>query len=374
MNHNIFNYATSELSQDAFICWLVSWVNGTNRELKALALDFIKTLLEMHAIEFPNVENLEKVEIQKQYLNIDVLLRLYFRNDRIVQIIIEDKTNTSFHDNQLRVYMDRIENKKIENIQTIGIYYKTGFVFDDEKSDVEKNGYTVFTKDRMYQVIKRHMSHIQSEILYNYFEYLESLIMEERKIEVKMEEIIQNDRMHDADEILKSQIGQWIFMKKIFQHDIKGWQYNGSSMGRPWTQYCILEQIIFKQLPDAIFYRMDSRNEGYYLSVRQYLNFVSRATKQFLETEDEAELIQDKMKRLDRLKKCYRSSLDCEVLNHCEFRLVEGTISNRGRKESEIGVFFINKDNSFRKIISFTNAFNNVFKSYINKEFGVSIE
>lgn len=27
MENNIFKYATKELSQDAFICWLVEWIN-----------------------------------------------------------------------------------------------------------------------------------------------------------------------------------------------------------------------------------------------------------------------------------------------------------------------------------------------------------
>ena len=31
---NLFDYATSELSQDAFICWLVSWINHKEENLK----------------------------------------------------------------------------------------------------------------------------------------------------------------------------------------------------------------------------------------------------------------------------------------------------------------------------------------------------
>ena len=46
--NNIFNFATSELSQDAFICWLCNWVNfddndlsENEKKLKVLATDFI---------------------------------------------------------------------------------------------------------------------------------------------------------------------------------------------------------------------------------------------------------------------------------------------------------------------------------------------
>jgi hypothetical protein len=32
MEPNLFNYATSELSQDAFICWLIAWADSSQIE------------------------------------------------------------------------------------------------------------------------------------------------------------------------------------------------------------------------------------------------------------------------------------------------------------------------------------------------------
>jgi hypothetical protein len=40
---NLFHYATSELSQDAFICWLLDWANPDNKE-KDEALCALKKL------------------------------------------------------------------------------------------------------------------------------------------------------------------------------------------------------------------------------------------------------------------------------------------------------------------------------------------
>jgi hypothetical protein len=34
MKPNIFKYATSELSQDAFICWLLAWAKDENKSLQ----------------------------------------------------------------------------------------------------------------------------------------------------------------------------------------------------------------------------------------------------------------------------------------------------------------------------------------------------
>ena len=35
--NNVFKYATNELSQDAFICWLVNYINTDEEEYKIVA-------------------------------------------------------------------------------------------------------------------------------------------------------------------------------------------------------------------------------------------------------------------------------------------------------------------------------------------------
>lgn len=68
---NLFHYATSELSQDAFICWLLAHGMEEHQAedplLCACALDFIRRV--------PGLENAQQIdEIKQQYLNIDVLV------------------------------------------------------------------------------------------------------------------------------------------------------------------------------------------------------------------------------------------------------------------------------------------------------------
>ena len=53
MNNNLFRYATSELSQDAFICWLLSYaIKDCNKDeaLTNCAKDFIRFFI-------PELEN-----------------------------------------------------------------------------------------------------------------------------------------------------------------------------------------------------------------------------------------------------------------------------------------------------------------------------
>nr|WP_310788039.1 hypothetical protein [Fusobacterium nucleatum] len=62
MKNNLFTFATSELSQDAFICWCLNWINYPNEILYPMAKDIFSNLLK----EEKNLENKE-IEIRKQY-------------------------------------------------------------------------------------------------------------------------------------------------------------------------------------------------------------------------------------------------------------------------------------------------------------------
>lgn len=50
-NNNIFKYATKELSQDAFICYCINYINYPNSSLYKLGIDMLEQIL------YPNIEN-----------------------------------------------------------------------------------------------------------------------------------------------------------------------------------------------------------------------------------------------------------------------------------------------------------------------------
>ena len=113
---NLFQYATSELSQDAFICWLLA--HGKKKHQKedsllcACALDFIR--------QIPGLEHATQIdEIKRQYLKIDVLVIV----DGI-HIIIEDKTYTNVHGDQIAVYKDKLVKEGISADRIRTVYYK----------------------------------------------------------------------------------------------------------------------------------------------------------------------------------------------------------------------------------------------------------
>lgn len=51
MKNNLFTFATSELSQDAFICWCLNWINYPNEILYPMAKDIFLNLLKEENLE-----------------------------------------------------------------------------------------------------------------------------------------------------------------------------------------------------------------------------------------------------------------------------------------------------------------------------------
>ena len=75
---NLFEYATSELSQDASICWLISWASSeyasSDPALHKCAVSLLKTFFKKHSRKFS--KKIESVEIDKQKNNIDILVTI----------------------------------------------------------------------------------------------------------------------------------------------------------------------------------------------------------------------------------------------------------------------------------------------------------
>ncbi|MBR5730077.1 MAG: PD-(D/E)XK nuclease family protein, partial [Prevotella sp.] len=119
---NLFDYATSELSQDAFILWLLNWANieykKYDEELNLTAQRFVKMLLgQEHDISVTSVKT------YKQQNNIDVFAII---NEKFA-LIIEDKVNTGTHDDQLKRYKEWISNhNEYKNLALECVYLKTG--------------------------------------------------------------------------------------------------------------------------------------------------------------------------------------------------------------------------------------------------------
>lgn len=173
LKNNLFTYATSELSQDAFLGWLISFADddclNNNRDLHDCSKKFLCSII-------PELENksIHIDKIDKQYEHIDVLVTI---ND-YYKLIIEDKTYTQDHDNQLKRYKEKIEND-FPDYKVIGLYYITGFQSD--YSEVLAANYQKINRTQMLEILKPFNKKIENQIWKDYYIFLDDFENEVNK-------------------------------------------------------------------------------------------------------------------------------------------------------------------------------------------------
>jgi len=165
---NIFSFATSELSQDAMFAYLIKWADPQNmdidKEMCQLGQSFLKLLTSPEELIF------NSVEVGRQWRNIDIWVEI--NNDTI--LIIEDKTNTSIHDNQLDRYRAIIEEeyKGKRNIQLFS-YVKTGNEPKAVIEEIKKKGYKTINRAQILAVLNTYRGN--NPIVLNYKDSLQAL-------------------------------------------------------------------------------------------------------------------------------------------------------------------------------------------------------
>ena len=176
---NLFDFATKELSQDAVICWLIAWA-GTETKGKPPEEDLRRcgrALLEKLFSKWQDRGDIElgdyfPTKVLHQERNIDVLARV---NDQHV-LLIEDKTNTRAHDDQLAKYLKIVTEGKtglgrVDKDQIFPIYCKTGNHSLRDRQYASENGYRVFDRCDFLSVLKTY--HGGNEILLDFRSHLE---------------------------------------------------------------------------------------------------------------------------------------------------------------------------------------------------------
>lgn len=252
--NNIFKYATKELSQDAFLCWSINWLTeSTEHPL----YQYGKALLDLF-LDCKKQAQYFDVEVRSQYEKIDVLVMFKDGMGSPHALIIEDKTNTFEHGNQMLRYKEKILEKTTtdvnlkayENPEVHLVYIKTGVMYDEDIRMVGK-GATVIDLDTLLEVVSRYAQLGVSEILSNFNAYIQGI----KNSRVAIETQIENGHYESA---LQDSYGQFFFLNKIFNNRSKGTKigtryvehksndpifvdniYSGTNNGgTPWTQYC----------------------------------------------------------------------------------------------------------------------------------------
>lgn len=149
---NLYDFATSELSQDAFIAWLLSWSHpdheNTDRELHRCGLSLLHAFFETCGLTPPT--RIEKVTCRTQQKHVDVRCLV---NDSYV-VLVEDKIGTSEHSNQLKRYREAVIKEGYDKDHIVAIYYKT-----EDQSNLKRvsdAGFSHFDRKAMLSVLEKY--------------------------------------------------------------------------------------------------------------------------------------------------------------------------------------------------------------------------
>ena len=310
---NLFDYATSELSQDAVICWLVACAAEGTGDIQECGRAFVRALFRAgvsNGIEGVPVlgangkprdpydgpcDVSDVSSPTPQYCRIDV----YFQakvDGKTVSFIIEDKKDSRDHSNQLARYLEVVirEKKKKELIKPI--YFKTGYMFSDERKAVKQNNYSVFKAEDMAKFLGSQDVTQENEILRQYAEYL--------ACQMKMRADAQENWDLNQDHV------QWEFMLKLRDRlgnaadewqpfvpdELSGFPPNsdwlwrglgrGTSSGRPWTQYWFAKYLFWRldrEMPLRLMIYLSNAGKSVEESngmMREYRNCFDRALQE----------------------------------------------------------------------------------------------
>lgn len=137
VENNIFSFATNELSQDAFICWCLNWINMPVRDNNESGRQFGTQFLSRLLNGAYDVSKVNRIYIFRQLLNIDVLVLV---PELQAALIIEDKTSSQEHGNQINRYKCLLSKTfKSNQYNGLDIYQHLS---DDKKEQQQKRDET----------------------------------------------------------------------------------------------------------------------------------------------------------------------------------------------------------------------------------------
>ena len=111
---NFWDYATNEKCQDAFICYLLGFEESRKELFKCCEIEHDKW---------------DKGSVYLQYKSMDIFLE----TDKSL-LIIEDKVNTIEHDEQLKRYVEKVQNK---GKKVHVCYIKSGYLSRKEERNIK---------------------------------------------------------------------------------------------------------------------------------------------------------------------------------------------------------------------------------------------
>ena len=292
MRNNIFDFATSELTHDAILCWII---NGFNKDRSTPKFwQFSKDFLDTLQLGI-NLDDYNKVEVERQYplkndqknRRIDVFATLTnAKTNEEYFLVIEDKLFTGEHNNQFENYTCGIKeflSQKEDKIKFVNIIignYSKYF-----KKKVEDLNWVVYGREKLLCLMEKELDYVSEEfvLLKYYKEYLERINKEylgykeksdfnnwtSMNIQGFLNEVASMHDYSDYGLVSNKKGGFWgLWFKKYRFEFYKGYEYN-LYLQLELVEEKASEWIISVKLEDK---KYDDESKNYSKEFRKVLN------------------------------------------------------------------------------------------------------
>ena len=279
---NLFSYATSELSQDAFICWLAAWADPKFQDsdpgLHQTSRDFVVSMIRKVKPDYDPV-NIKTVHVQRQVEKLDILIEINKETEAKLAILVEDKTHTSNHSDQLNRYYKQIIEFGYSGTQMIPLYFKTGYQSKFDTLGVFKS----YLRSDFLKVLRTGKTGGVDNAIYNDFlthlEYMEYVVNQysSKDITVKGGQnawgsndwigffMVLYDNLHKLYKPFENDGANWNYVANPTGGFYGFWWYFKGLQNDPFVPYLQLEQdsLCFKIMVDGESDRRSARDEAH---------------------------------------------------------------------------------------------------------------
>ncbi len=241
---NIFQFATTELSQDAVTCWLVACAREADGGLRECGRDFVRALVQhgQDGLRGP-CEVTDVDHPKRQHEGIDVYFQARVDGQQVT-FVVEDKTDTEMHGGQLERYRDLVGRDDDKEDDFCLVYYKTGYVYDDERCKAKAAGYRVFDAEDMRRFLAAQGERDEHEILRQYREHIDGILAQRDEQLAQWQwshPFVQYEFMRGLRGALLDRCEEWApaLGEKVTDYFPRGANVGGG----PWTQYWVCDAL-----------------------------------------------------------------------------------------------------------------------------------
>jgi hypothetical protein len=334
---NLCRVATKELFQDAFLTWLLDWLNVSDHELGRISQQFVDRLAGKAGIRIDWAQ-FSGAFVRQQFYDVDVVVVLTDMDDRGVCFAVEDKLGASAGPGQLQKNLDAVimhrsewpQLAAVSKERIVGVFLKAKYDFDY----VAPPGYVKWNYSDFRQWLDTSQAKQQtsSGILRDWSEWYSEILADiDCWTKAAQNEVVlsgASTRGTEWDNLrLESNWSNSIFQYELFKRlfrvaeftetkevDKSGYQENvfrplydgsrsesfllGNSKGRSWIQYWF---------NDEFFYRLDWRDRIWGISLRYYKE--PKTHDDIQKMEYVADILSDLLKSRNIATRPFRSSL-----------------------------------------------------------------